>query len=343
MQYEVTKDWTNYMKYFPADKRDIYFLPQYVKLYESETEIAVCFACKNKKNVFLFPILRREFELNGKQFFDFETAYGYGGPITNTVDADFIAEALRVFYIYCQDNNFVCGFTRFHPLLQNSNHFDTVGKVILDRQTVAIDLTQNENQIWMQSITTKNRSTIKKAIAKELRFEADYSFKYLDNFIKLYNNTMGILDADDFFLFDHNYYKNWIENIPNSFLGVVFYKDRVISAAIFFYSDFFGHYHLAGSDREYLFLNPNNFLLWEAAKELKKKGVHNLHLGGGTDGNPDNSLLSFKSRFSPLKLDFKIGKMIFNSEIYEQVSHEWEKNNPDKAVQLNNLLLKYKY
>jgi serine/alanine adding enzyme len=343
MQYEVTTDWIAYLTHFPADKTDFYFFPQYAKLYESQTESAVCFAYQNGEKVFLFPILKREFIFEGKRYFDFETAYGYGGPIANTEDSEFITQGLQMFYKYCEDNDFVCGFTRFHPLLQNSSCFDVVGKVLLDRETVAIDLTKTEDEIWMGSLSTKNRSTIKKAISKGLRFEADYSFKYLDSFMGLYNNTMHKLGADDFFVFDRKYYTDWIKNIPNSFLGVVLYEDQVISAAIFFYTDVFGHYHLAGSDTEYLSLNPNNFMVWEAAKELKKIGIQYLHLGGGSNGAADNSLLSFKSRFSPMRFDFNIGKMIFNSEIYDKVCQQWEQNNLDKAEEFKNILLKYKY
>ena len=343
MKYDVIQDWSEYLIHFSADQKDVYFSPQYAKLYESDNETAICFVHQNQEKVFLFPILKRDFEFEGEICHDFETAYGYGGPIANTSDQEFMSTALQLFFKYCSDHNFVCGFTRFHPLLQNSPSFDVVGKVLLDRQTVAIDLTQSEDEIWMQSLTSKNRSTIKKAIASGLSFEADYSFKYLDNFISLYNSTMTKLGADDFFVFDRDYYKDWIATIPNSFLGVVIHDNRIIAAAIFFYSENFGHYHLAGSDPEYLSLNPNNFMLWEAAKELRKKELQLFHLGGGSNGSPDNSLLGFKSRFSPLRFDFNIGKMVFNSEKYHRICSKWENENPEKAIQYKNLLLKYKY
>lgn len=343
MPHTLLVDWESVIKSFPADKKDIYFSQQYAKLYETPNEQAVCFKFEDKNNIFLFPILRREFKFNGRTHFDFETAYGYGGPISNTDDANFISEALQSFYDYCRENDFVCGFTRFHPLLQNSSNFHTVGQVLLDRQTVAIDLTKSEEEIWMKSISAKNRSAIKKSIANGLEFKSDYSFSHLDDFIELYNNTMNKLGADDFFVFDRDYYTEWVKNIPNSFLGVVLYEKKVISAAIFFYSEIYGHYHLAGSHPDFLSLNPNNFMIWEAAKELKKKNIKLLHLGGGSNGNLDNSLLSFKSRFSPLRLDFNIGKMIFNMEVYQQICKNWENNNPNKAVNLKNLLLKYKY
>ena len=84
-------------------------------------------------------------------------------------------------------------------------------------------------------------------------------------------------------------------------------------------------------------------MLWEAAKELKKKDIHYFHLGGGSDGAPDNSLLAFKARFSPLRFDFNIGKLIFNRDIYDKICAEWETDHPEKAFKFKNVLLKYKY
>jgi serine/alanine adding enzyme len=343
MSYSLINDWSEELSLFPATKLDVYFTPQYIKLYESDNEEAICFKYEKDGKLFLFPFLKREFNFEGKKYFDFETAYGYSGPIANTDDAHFIEDGLIGFYNYCKDNYFICGLTRFHPLLENSVQFDKVGDVFLDRQTVVIDLTKTENEIWMNSINGKNRSAIKKSISNNLHFEADYSFSFLKDFIELYNNTMKKLDAEDFFVFDNHYYEKWIVNMPNSFLGVVRLEDRIISAAIFFYSDLYGHYHLAGSNPEYLSFNPNNFMLWEAGKELKRKGIKLLHLGGGLDSNPENSLLSFKSRFSPLRLEFKIGKLIFNKELHQQICAQWEKNNPEKAIKFKNRVLKYKY
>lgn len=343
MEFELTRDWNNYLNLFPKDKFDVYSSPQYVRLYETENDEAICFVCRSEIKVLIFPFLRREFNFNGKRYFDFETAYGYGGPISNTDDIVFIQRALQLFNNYCTNNDYVCGFIRFNPLLGNSKHFESIGQVLLDRKTVGIDLTKSEDEIWMNSIVGKNRSSIKKSISRGLTFEADYSFTYLEDFINLYNDTMNKLNAHDFYLFNNNYYKNWISNISNSFLGVVKFENKVISAAIFFFSNHFGHYHLAGSDPHFLKLNPNNFMLWEAAKELKRNNVKLFHLGGGSDGDSSNSLLSFKSRFSPLRYDFNIGRLVFNPNLYEQICNQWEEINAEKAVIFKNYLLKYKY
>jgi lipid II:glycine glycyltransferase (peptidoglycan interpeptide bridge formation enzyme) len=233
---------------------------------------------------------------------------------------------------------------RFHPLLNNIEQYPVIGKLLVDRPTVAMDLLPAEDEIWMQQVSSKNRNTIKKATNNGLTFVRDTDFTYLDKFIALYNRTMQKVGADDFYIFENEYYERFRNNVKDSFLGVVLHNDVVVSGAMFFYSKEYGHYHLSGSNPEFLYLNPNNFMLWEAAKALKELGVKYFHLGGGSTGDENNSLLEFKSRFSKNRFTFHIGKTMFDQQVYDALCSEWVKNNNEEKVQaLRNHLLKYKY
>jgi len=342
VETKITNKWDHYLDYFSEGKKDIYFEEKYVKLYENNLEEAVCFVYNSENDYLIFPFLRRKFIFNDKTYYDFETPYGYGGPIANISDENFIRKALKSFYNYCQINNYIAGFVRFHPLLNNTLGYEQIGTVINDRKTIAINLQYSEEEIWLKEIQTKNRNTIKKGIKNGLEFIEDSNFNYLTDFVRLYNATMLKLEADDFYYFDESYYSKFRENIKNSFLGVVTYNNEVISAAIFFYSKDYGHYHLSGSNKEYLFLCPNNFLLWEVAKIFKRKGIKYFNLGGGINSDEDNSLLEFKRKFSNNSTNFYIGKTIFNSEVYNNLCITWAVNNPTKEVIYKHYLLKYK-
>jgi hypothetical protein len=343
MYIEGLKNWNIYFKEFAEEKNDVYFNEKYVKLYENENTKPVCFIYNRENCYFMFPYLLRSFNINGRYYYDFETPYGYGGPLFNTNDKVFVIEALNAFYQYGKQNNYVAGFVRFHPLLNNSFCFETIGQVINDRNTVAINLNIDIDAIWMNEIHTKNRNIIKKGIKNGLTFIADYEYKYLEEFIELYNHTMNKLNADSFYYFDRPYYTSLKRNIKNSFLGVVLKENKIISIAVFLYSGIYGHYHLSGSDNEYLKFCPNNFMIWEAAKELKKHGVKTFHLGGGTDSDEHNSLFEFKRKFSSSVYSFQIGKIVFNPFIYNSLCFEWEQKNPLKREQFMHHLLKYKY
>jgi len=343
MKSSVVKNWDSFLLSFPNEFYDIYFEEKYVKLYETENNEALCFICEENNKKLLFPFLKRNFLYDGQIYSDFETAYGYGGPIYNVFDNEFILRSLISFRSYCIDNNYIAGFVRFHPLLNNYTGFNSIGKSFLDRHTIAVDLSLSEDDIWMKEIHTQNRSTIKKGIKSGLKFIIDKEYKYLNDFIKLYNSTMGKVDADTFFYFPDNYYSSFKTDIKNSFLGLVSLNDEILSAAIFFYSKEYGHYHLSGSDSNYLKVSPNNFMIYEASKVMKSLGVKKFHLGGGLNSDPHNSLYQFKSKFSRSRYDFYIGKSIFNQKIHKILCNEWDVKNPEKQELFKHHLLKYKY
>lgn len=342
MTIQIVEHWNQLLDMFEPSERDIYFREEYVRLYESETEKAVCCVANEGSRLMLFPFLRRSFEWQGVTLHDFETAYGYGGPIWHRADAAFKAEVLRKMVFYLQTHGYVAGFVRFHPLLENFKDF-SVGRVIEDRRTVALDLTPSEEEIWMQEIHTKNRNVIKKGEKSGLTFVVDDEYKFLPDFIHLYNATMHKLDAADFYYFPQQYYDDFVRDLRNSFLGVVLHEGQVVSAAILMYEGGYGHYHLSGSDKGALRLMPNNYMLWHAALELKRRGVKTFHLGGGTTSSEDDSLFCFKSRFSKHTCQFSLGKLIFNEPVYNNICEEWEQRNPEKAGHYKHFLLKYKY
>lgn len=343
MKTQFTDSWNQYLDTIPAELQDLYFREEYVRLYETESEKACCFVYQNGESVLIFPFLRREFKFKGNTYYDFETAYGYGGPVSNDHSETFMKAALEAMSEKASSENYVCGFVRFHPLLENWDCFESVGRLIKDRKTIAIDLTGGIEATWMNEIHTKNRNVIKKGEKNGLEFIVDEDFSYLPEFEELYNSTMDKLEADGFYYFEPRYYEQLKDTIQNRFLGIVKHEGKVVAGAIFFYQLPYGHYHLAGSDKSALKLSPNNFLLWEAAKELTNRGVGNFHLGGGTDGTEDNSLYQYKRKFSKHEYQFALGKMIFNPSLYEDICAEWTAANPEKAERLKNILLKYKY
>jgi hypothetical protein len=344
MEIEIRTHWNDLLATFPLAMKDVYFTEEYVKLYENEAEKAACFVYKDGDCVMLFPFLSRAFVFQGRTFKDFETAYGYGGPVCNNEDDAFLTRALAAFKDNCNAHGYVAGFVRFHPLLQNQKHFDSIGRLLPERKTVAINLDQPMDDVWKNEIHSKNRNVIRKAEKEGCRFVVDEKYEHLADFIRLYDSTMDKLSADTFYYFDDKYYKNLAKGIPDSFLGCVEDADgEIISAAIFMYSGTYGHYHLSGSDKSRLNLSPNNFMLWDAAQELQRRGVKQFHLGGGSTSDEDNSLFLFKRRFSKDTCQFYIGKLVFDEEAYDTICKDWEERNPEKAGHFEHHLLKYKY
>lgn len=340
MNIEIVEHWNEKLNKFTELQKDIYFFEDYVKLATGKNEIPLCIVCEDDEKIILLPFLRSSY----KEYYDFETPYGYGGPISNTCDNEWNEKALKEISNYFASKNYLAGFIRFHPLLKNAELCRNAFMVIDDRKTIAIDTSVSEDEIWMNQISSKNRNMIRKAEKNGLTFERDNEFKYIEEFKKLYNSTMSRLDADDFYFFDDEYYKRFVEIFKSKgFLGCIKKEGEIISAALFMYENGLGHYHLAGSDRAYSSLGANNLLLWKVACEMHEEDVKEFHLGGGTNGDEENTLFKFKRSFSPNIKQFSIGKMIFNNQAYEAVCSEWEKQNPEKAEKYKRHLLRYRY
>lgn len=337
-----TNTWNSYLEYFEEKRKDVYFTEEYVKLYESNRDIAECFVYKDSNRVFLLPYLKRKIEILNGEHFDFETAYGYGGPIANTDDPSFIENALNEFLLLAKKNKIVAGFIRFHPLL--NNHFYLVDKINIafDRKTMIMNLGLGEDEIW-KSIHPKHRNSIRKAQKFGLQFVVDEKLKHLNAFKEIYKLTMNRLRTDAFYFFKDEYF-NRLKNLnENIFLGLVYFGVKIISSALFLRYGRYGHYHLAGSLEDYTCYGPNNFLLYETALFLKKQGIKGFHLGGGINNSENNSLYKFKRRFSDNELSFYIGKLILDVAVHKEACDIWEKRFPDKGQIYRNLCLKYRY
>lgn len=340
MKTLITDKWNKYLEYYSESQKDIYYFEEYVKLYEAQDSLALCAVCQDVDKILLMPFIRKEID----GYYDFETAYGYGGPISNTDEQLWIDSALEEMHNLFEKERYVCGFLRFHTLLDNALKCNNHIQVLFDRNTVVIDTEKSEDEIWSNQIISKNRNMIRKAEKNGLIYKAEYEFESLNEFINLYNSTMERLDAEDFYFFDKQYYKTFVNKFQGkAFLGTIRKDGELICAALFMYNGNYGHYHLEGSNHEYSRLAANNLLLWKTALEFHKLGIKEFHLGGGYNSEPDNTLLKFKKSFSNNMKDFYIGKWIFNLNKYNELKNKWAENNPDKVEKYGKLLLCYRY
>jgi hypothetical protein len=337
--YNVNDEsWNINLSKFPIDFQDIYFSSEYYKMHqENKDGNAKLFCFKDGiGNIAIYPFLLNKINCNlDAEFYDIETAYGYGGPISNTVNQEFLSDFEETFIEYCNLNNIIAEFIRFHPLIENQNIFKKNIKIISDRKTIYLDLSKGIEAIWNEDIKSKNRNLIRKAIKNGLYVEKSTDF---EAFKRIYYNTMDKVDARKHYYFNDEYFENVMVNDSNSLL-VVKRENKTVAAAIFMIYGKYFHYHLAGSLKEELKYSPNNLLLWEAINYAIKNGCKIMHFGGGLSDNPEDSLFKFKSSFSKNFANFYIGKRVHNRKIYDFLIAKWENENNKKA----SLFLQYKY
>ena len=133
------KLWNQFLNSIPNNKKDIYYLPDYVNLYNNKICAPKCYIYKSKENVFFYPFIKRK--ILKTNFFDIITPYGYGGPIVKNYDKKFILEALNNYYGILTENNVICEQIKFHPLLRNVENLKEVNlyNLYMSCKTVTVD------------------------------------------------------------------------------------------------------------------------------------------------------------------------------------------------------------
>ena len=188
MKCKIVEEWDDMISAFSAEKKDIYFTKKYLTLYETPKNKALCVVCTDGDKIMLMPYLRGEIN----RHYDFETVYEYGGPIFNVDDFQWCRNAFNEAYDFLKENNYICGFIRFHPLIKNQRFLqgkDDFGQelrniqILYDRPTIVIDTDQSVENIWMMQISSKNRNMIRKAEKNQLEYKAEYDYASYDEFI----------------------------------------------------------------------------------------------------------------------------------------------------------------
>jgi len=332
------KEWDFKLSEMPVDMRDIYYTSRYYQMHQLNGDglgKLFCYA-DEEGNKGLYPFMLNKIEGYNLEhnYYDIETAYGYGGPIVSCKNVRFLRKFEEAFTKFCEDNYIVAEFIRFHPIIKNENIFIKNIKVMHNRSTVFLDLTKGIDRMWCEDIKSKNRNVIRKAEKNGLHVEISHDYEM---FKSIYNQTMDKVEASLYYYFGDKYYKS-VEKDKHFILFNVIKEDKTIAAAIFMGYEKYFHYHLAGSLKEELCFSPNNLLIWEAIKYAVNNGYQMMHLGGGLTDSLEDNLFKFKGSFSKTYADFFIGKRIHNEKIYTYLINEWEKENNKKA----NLLLQYR-
>lgn len=343
-----SKKWNEYLKRLLIEQQDIYFTPEYYRLYEELGDgEAKCFVFKKNDDLALYPFLLNSINDLGydldKEYFDIQGAYGYNGVISSINDSQFIDKFYQTFEKYCSKTNIVAEFTRFHPLINNKSFSEQYLQAVFDRKTIYINLKNNYDDIFKKFQTT-TRKQIRRAVnryhIKVKCFEKDN--EQSDALADIYQETMDRVQSIPYLYFNKTYIKSLIENTQSVCL-MAYCGQKPIAFIIAFYNQYYMNAHLGGVLTDYLKMSPYSLLFSEMIKFGQSKKCHFLHVGGGATTKKDDTLLRFKMNFSDMAADFFIGKKVHDESTYNKVVKQWQNKYPEKIKPCKNLLLKYHY
>ncbi len=316
----IEKDkWDSIVKSFKD--WDIYYLCSYAQSYICHGDgIPYLIHYSNDHFRMVYVVMQRDISdsvhfqglIPKNEFFDWETPYGYGGPLYDIPPTE---DQLLQFYdellSYTTKKKIVSQFIRFHPISKNYTPFENICNVIHMKNTVYLDTACKE--IIRSNLTKRNRNLINKAGKSGVIISND-SGANISEFIKIYNKTMDRKIAERYYYFEGSYFKHICDAMhDNLIIFYAKYNDVTIGSVLFLYNDKYLHYHLSGQLTEYQYLDPTRLIIYNAAIWAAERGIQILHLGGGL--GIEDSLLEFKKQFNKNDLvEFCIGGNIFLPE-----------------------------
>lgn len=308
--------------------RDLYFEPAYGKLYEKiENGICENFSFESNLGKIDHMFIKRKIPMavNGRTYFDIVTPYGYGGPLVIKCAEgrknELVNEFEKAFQKYCKYNNIVSEFVRFHPIVDNSEDFQSIYNIENIRSTIGTNIHDYENPIDSEF----SRSAIKiirKATNLGLQFKITEKPDTLNSFKEIYYSTMNRNGASEYYYFDDDYFNRCLESFKNNIILVeVLVEDKVIAAGFYFVYGKIIHAHLSGTLKEYLSYSPAYIIKYATAIWAKEHDIALIHYGGGKSNSKDDPLYLFKKKFGKnTEFEFCVGKKIWNQRIYEELN-----------------------
>ena len=327
--------WTAAMS--EAGAYDVYYLPQYHRLYEFRRGRPLAYIATAGGDTFFYPFLLRPIGSVGSiqvspELNDLETVYGYTGPIATTDSADFLAQAWDGFDVWCLKHGVVSEFIRFNPFLKTRRFAAPQAEIALDREMIAVRLDGNEGDLW-NSYEAVQRNRVRKALKNDMRCREISLERGLPVFRSLYEATMRRAGASSFYFFPSAYYEAIASTLSRHvLLFSVLHQDKPVAAALFLAYGETIHYHLGGSAAEHLRLAPNNLLFHQVAVWGQQRGFKHLHLGGGRTSRPDDQLLRFKKRFSREVVPLHLGRRIHDRVRYDALRELWLSQRQESRV-----------
>jgi len=250
---------------------------------------------------------------------DIISPYGYPGLLLNEAgrNSEFAQNAWSAVINTWKYAGLCSAFLRMHPILsQGLDQLLPAANLIETGLTVAVDLQQDEQALWM-GLGHNHRRTLDRC--RKHGFTARFvPFREnLERYRDVYNQTMDRVKAKDTYYFDEAYFHALSEQ-PNVHCCIVEAGGQLAAACLFFEAHGIVQAHLGGSANEYYRQSPFHLCLYHAILWAKGRGNRWLHLGGGVGGEND-PLFAFKAGFSNTRFKYHTARLILDEPRYREL------------------------
>jgi hypothetical protein len=311
-----------------ANATDVYYSRGYLAVLEANNEGQARMAVYcSPDGVVVYPFLLRDISVSGNKtgYQDITSPYGYGGPLALVTPGHDSSALARGFRDYLTNQllkeNVVSEFIRFHPLLENARFFSGIIDTQSAKETVYVDLMPSTEDIWVNSLHSKTRNSVRKGEKMGVTVTRRGS-EGLPTFRDLYRLAMARVQAEPYYLFSEAYFAGLGQVVDRQGQVIEASLDgEPIASIVLLAGTSYAHYHLSASDPSHRFVPATDLLLWEAIQWAKEREARSLHLGGGYSGATD-SLFRFKAGFSRARAEFYVGRVVVNPDAYDSLVNQ---------------------
>lgn len=300
---------------------DVFYLSGYARAFMNENPkngTPILLYYENGEDRAVNVVFCRDVSLDDKfagkvgkgKYFDLITPYGYGGFRGSVSDWDSLNQ---IYTAYCVEKNYICEFVRFG--LFNEYHRHYYGEAETRTHNVVRNLEISPDELWMD-FKQKVRKNVKRAMSYNLDIIIENTDAHLDDFLRIYNDTMERSDAGKDYYFSKQFYETLNEMKEHVMYFYAVHENTVVSAELVIYGTENGYSFLGGTDRDFFDLRPNDFLKYQIIRWAKEKGLKNFVLGGGY--GEDDGIFQYKTCLAPHGIvDFYTGRRIFDKGAYD--------------------------
>ncbi|MBO4205808.1 GNAT family N-acetyltransferase [Micromonospora echinofusca] len=319
--------------------REVVAHPGYLRLFAAEHDQPLAAHATTRHGFVLYPFLLRPIDaphlhaVAGPRW-DVASPWSSssGGAFQRAVDDVEAKEFWSAFDDFCRARRVVSEFTRLHVFTEQVLPYP--GETTTCLTNVVRDLRTPAEQMW-QEFEHKVRKNVNRARRSGVTVEVDETGARLDDFLRIYRDTMRRRRAGSGYLFPRSFFTELIRQLPGQFVFFhALYEGRVVSTELVLCSAGNLYSYLGGTDETAFAVRPNDLLKFEICRWGQQQGRTRFLLGGGYA--PDDGIFRYKRSFAPHGLlPYRVGHRVMDRDTYDRLcrAHRAEADRRDPTWQ----------
>jgi GNAT acetyltransferase-like protein len=248
--------------------------------------------------------------------------YGYGGPLYEGVPSEYEKASLVFEELLNSElirRGYVSEFVR-EDIFRERLAARFSGQLIEQQPNVVVRLGRSDEEIW-RTYKAKVRKNVNRAREFNLRVEFDPAGLYLEDFLRVYHETMQRTNASEAFIIHEDRFLSLTQTLGRDG-GVmyvhVFDDDAIVSTELLLLSQDTIYSFLGGTLDTAYAKRPNDLLKHEVICWGKNNGFKWYVLGGGV--TPSDGIYCYKEAFDPYSIfPFYVRRNVINGDAYQML------------------------